>query len=263
MNYTYQKDVQDWLHFIRHQETVSCLELLPDGPLKILEIGGGDGYIASLLSKNGYVVISTDIAPRYPASCHVQKMSADHLEFSKHTFDVIFSSNVLEHIKELQPVFKELKRVAKDDALFVFILPTPAWRLMSSFWYIFRVLKIIFSKLFHYSLNWRHKAVSKDNSIHENQVKYKKASLYVKIKHIILHPHGEYPSFLHELYYFSPFRWKRLFIKSGFKIISHKRGPLFYSGEFVFKFKFISLRRFVARNIFSAGHIYIMRKNYG
>ena len=47
---------------------------------------------------------------------------------------------MLEHIKELQPVFKEFKRVAKEDALFIFVLPTPGWRLISSFGYFFRLI---------------------------------------------------------------------------------------------------------------------------
>jgi len=259
LNYIYEKNVQDWLHFIRHQETIPILKLLPDGS-KILEIGGGDGYIASLFSKNGHVVTSTDIVPRYPSLFPVQEMSADDLAFSNNTFDIIFSSNVLEHIKELQPVFKEFKRVAKEDALFIFVLPTPAWRLISSFWYFFRLIDTSLSKIFNLFLKGT-KIINKDNSLYENHVETEKIKfLYMKkIKQKILHPHGEYTSFIHEIYYFSPFRWKCLFINSGFKIKSHKRGPLFYSGESIFKFRFIKIRKFLAKYFFSSGHIYVLK----
>ena len=255
MNYIYQRDTQEWLHYKRSQETSSVLLLL-EPPLKILEIGGGDGYIASIFSKEGYDITTIDLDPRFPSVFPVEKMSADHLIYPDHTFDVIFSSNVLEHINELSPVFKEMRRVAKKNAQFIFILPTPAWRLISSFWYFFKILKIISLKIFLFK---EPKTITTDNAVHENQVALEKVSLFDKIKRIILHPHGEYPSFIHEIYYFSPYRWRRLFINNGFKIISHKRGPLFYSGESIFKFKFIKIRKFLAQYCFSSGHVYILR----
>ncbi|MBC8489678.1 MAG: class I SAM-dependent methyltransferase [Bacteroidetes bacterium] len=258
MIYIYQKGIQEWLHFKRFQETASILESLSDSPLKILEIGGGDGYIASIFSKEGHDIFSMDLQPRYPSSFQVKQMSAEHLIFPKNTFDIIFSSNVLEHINELSPVFKEMQRVAKHEAQFIFFLPTPTWRLISSFWYFFRLIKAFLTKLFYFICK-RSKTITTDNNVYENQVELEKVSLYKKIKHIILHPHGAYPSFLHELYYFSPFRWKRLFINNGFKILSHKRGPLFYSGESFFKFRFIKYRKLLAKYFFSSIHIYILK----
>jgi len=229
LDYDYKKDIQEWLHFIRYQETIPVLKLLPDGS-KILEIGGGDGYIASMFSKEGHDITSIDLNPRFPSSFPVEKMSADHLIYPEQSFDVIFSSNVLEHIKDLPPVIKEMQRVAKEDALFVFVLPTPAWRLISSFFFIFKLFRIIFLKLFNYCFRKRSKTVVADNNVHDNPIELENVSFLKKIKRLILHPHGEYYSFLHEIYYFSSFRWKLLFKKNGFNIISYKRGPLFYSG---------------------------------
>ncbi len=233
MKYTYQKDFQEWLHFVRYEEIISVLDFLPDPPLKILEIGGGDGYIALLFSKNGYVITSTDIAPRYPASFPVQETSADHLEFPNCTFDVIFSSNVLEHIKNLPAVFKELQRVSKPNAKFIFVLPTPTWRIISSFWYILRLISIFFKKIYIKIFGGDGIVILDKENI---DIKYElnNISFHEKIKRIVLHPHGEYPSFLHEMYYFSKYRWKSIFVNNGFNILKYKRGPLFYSGESFF-----------------------------
>ena len=88
--YLYEKDTQKWLHYIRHYETISVLDKLPDRPIRILEVGGGDGYIASIFSGLGYEIISTDISPRQPSVFPVQKMSADHLDFPNQTFDIVF-----------------------------------------------------------------------------------------------------------------------------------------------------------------------------
>lgn len=261
MKYTYSKNIQKWLHFVRYQETVSCLKLLPEPPLKILEIGGGDGYIASIFSEYGYDITSIDIQPRYPTSFPVQKMNADYLIFPENTFDVIFSSNVLEHIKDLPLVINEMKKVAKKDALFIFVLPTPAWRLITSVYYILRLFRIIFLKLLNYIFRKRPGAIITNNSFHDNPVEIKKVTFFEKIKQLILHPHGEYPSFLHEIYYFSYFRWKLLFKKNCLNIVSYKKGPLFYSGVSVFKFRLIKVRKFLAEYFFSSGHIYLLKSN--
>ena len=261
MNYTYSKNAQKWLHFIRYEETISCLELLPEPPLKILEIGAGDGYIASIFSGLGYNITSIDNQPRYPSSFPVKKMNAEQIIFPENTYDIIFSSNVLEHIKDLEPVFKELKRVAKENALFIFVLPTPAWRIISTIWYFISFFKLLFSKLFNSFFNRSPNSLFADKNTNEILVEIENVSLLQKIKRLIIQPHGEYPSSFHEIYYFSPFRWKRLFIENRFNIISHKRGPLFYSGESFFSFRFIRLRKFLAEYFFSSVHIYLLKSN--
>ena len=86
---------QKWLHYIRKQEVNKALEFFPNGKkLKILDLGGGDGYIASLLAERGYEVNSIDFDPRFPQHYYVQKVSDSKLPFPNATFDIIFSSNV-------------------------------------------------------------------------------------------------------------------------------------------------------------------------
>ena len=249
---------QGWLHFIRSEEANMVLKYFPEGEnLKILEIGGGDGYIASIFSDNGYAVTSIDIKPRFPQSFPVQKVSRSKLAFPDKTFDIIFSSNVLEHVVELDVLLKETKRVAKKDAIMIHVMPTPVWRLITSFWYVLRVTKTIFMKLtvFHK----KNETNQNDNeSFYINNESEKRQTLGMKLKRILLHPHGEYPSFIHEFYYFSKIRWRNIFKTNEFECLHVYRCPLIYSGESVFKFRFIPLRKYIANNIFSAGYIFIL-----
>lgn len=100
--------------------------------LKVLEIGGGNGYQASLISATGANIISIDIAtpsPGIQTYFPVQIYDGRHIPFPEEEFDVIFSSNVLEHIRDLEAIFSEIRRVIKPDGLIIHILPTPTWRL--------------------------------------------------------------------------------------------------------------------------------------
>jgi SAM-dependent methyltransferase len=253
------KSVQDWLHFIRLEEVLEAMKFFPEGKnLKILEIGGGDGYIASIFSDKGHDITSIDLNPRFPQSYPVQQVKDSNLDFAENTFDVIFSSNVLEHVTDLKLLFDETKRVAKEDALMIHVMPTPSWRFITSFWYFLSIFQLFFKKIFlrkKKNIQQETMAVPSDVA----SVKEKKLSAGKKIKKILLHPHGEYPSFIHEFYYFSKMRWLRVFKKNDFEAVDNCRCPLLYSGLSVFKFKSINTRRSIAKMFFSAGHIYILK----
>ena len=258
MSYVYEdKSLQNWLHFIRHEEAIAAMKLFPTGNhLKILEIGGGDGYIASIFAERGYIVTSIDISPRYPQHFPVQEVAGDKLSFPDENFDIVFSSNVLEHVVNLRVLLSEIKRVAKKDAVIIHTMPSPAWRLLTTFFYIFRlILKGPLILISHLKGNSENENVS---GLLVNEKDSVKKTYIKKLRNIILHPHGNYPSFFHEIYYFSRKRWLKVFMENNFKITHTCKCPLMYSGYFVFKFKFVSLRRKVAEDFFSAGYIYIM-----
>src|SRR5262245_8481029 len=103
--------------------------------VRVLEIGGGSGFQASVLSSWGCDVASIDLAENamgqdnyYP----VQVYDGKRLPFSDASVDVVFSSNVLEHIKTISEILAETRRVLKIGGLAVHILPSPSWRLWTS-----------------------------------------------------------------------------------------------------------------------------------
>jgi len=49
------------------------------------------------------------------------------------TFDIVFSSNVLEHIPHIYQFQKEIQRVLKPDGIVIHILPSSSWRIWSNF----------------------------------------------------------------------------------------------------------------------------------
>lgn len=55
-----------------------------------------------------------------------------HLPFEGGSFDVVWSSNVIEHVGEIDAFEAEIRRVLTPEGLAVHALPTASWRLWTS-----------------------------------------------------------------------------------------------------------------------------------
>ena len=103
-----------------HTETLRTAEIevvikyLPPPPATILEIGGGNGHSAFLLSEHGYSVRSIDVAPWPNVHRHpVEIYDGRTLPADDSSVDIVFSTNVLEHIVDLSLTMREVHRVLK------------------------------------------------------------------------------------------------------------------------------------------------------
>jgi len=54
------------------------------------------------------------------------------IPFEDHAFDIVFSSNVLEHIPHVVEFQKEIQRVLKPDGIAIHVLPSSSWRVWSN-----------------------------------------------------------------------------------------------------------------------------------
>lgn len=247
-----QEDI-NWLHFIRNAELKTTLDFFPvEKNLKILEIGGGDGFIAKKIHEQGHKIISIDQIPKYPQYFPVTVGNATKLDYESEEFDMIFSSHVLAHIDEIELFFIECKRVLKKNGLLIHIVPSTQWSIGTNFWHY-----ILLPKFF---IEWR-----RSNTLIENTDNYnkniKKNNITNRIINILfLHPLGENPSFIHEFYYFSKYRWKKIFQNHEFKIMNVKNGPYFYTGHNILKNKLLGLRRMLAINGFTGSFCFVLKK---
>lgn len=106
--------------------------LLPSGA-RILEVGAGSGFQARALSSWGHEVVAVDIAgPTQGAWYPVQPFDGVRIPFDDNTFDVVFSSNVLEHVQEFDALVSEMRRVLRPGGTMVHIVPSSSWRLWTT-----------------------------------------------------------------------------------------------------------------------------------
>lgn len=245
-------DELEWLHHVRSMELKIIEDILHEHKnLKMLEIGGGDGYQAKILNDFGFSVISLDVEPRIPLIFPVKKIDNAKLDFPDKTFDIVFTSHVLQHVNDIEHMFNEIKRVVKNDGLVLHIVPTSGWSFVTNIWHYLFIPKYILKSF--------KKHVFKDSSLcsKPNMNSYNTKSY--NLKKLFLHPLGISPSFIHELFYFSKNYWAKLFLRNGFEILDIRYGPYLTSGYGIFKFKMISLRKIFAKCHFTSSYCFILK----
>jgi len=207
--------------------------------IKVLEIGGGNGYQASKIASWGCTVYSIDLPNRENSAKYfaVADYNGRDFPFESEYFDVIFTSNVLEHVADTGQTMKEIWRVLKPSGKALCIMPTPAWR----FWSI----------LSHYPY-----ALS---SILRSIIKQQPFS--IKGKGLIAPPHGEYQSSFHEIFSYSSRRWRVAFQDAQLKVIKQHKTGVFCTLYAIFPNADLRVRRFLATLLGSAGNIFIVSRN--
>lgn len=117
------------LEAIRLYEIEQVLALLGDCCNKrLLEIGGGTGWQAKFLSQRGFGVESIDVTSHEDKVWPVKVYDGFHIPFEDNEFDLVFSSNVLEHIPHIVEFQSEIQRVLKHGGLTLHLVPSSSWR---------------------------------------------------------------------------------------------------------------------------------------
>lgn len=243
-----------YLDRLRYAELCSVRSLFPDSG-SVLEIGGGNGYQAAVLKSWGLAVVSIDIEPqgawteRY---FDVVGYDGKTIPIADGKVDVIFSSNVLEHIAEdaLQALFTDMRRVLVPGGFAVHLVPTPVWRL----WTI----------MAHYP--WLILRVVRGTPSGEGMVQpsvaaaIQRRGLLGLLKRALWPaPHGEYPSSLAELSAFRERAWCNRFAAGGFAVYQCYPAGIFYTGYTLFPRLPMSWRRFLSKLLGSACKVHVVK----
>jgi SAM-dependent methyltransferase len=227
----------------------------------VLEIGGGDGWQASLMTSWGYSVTSIDVeVPEGGRTCFpVQLYDGVSIPSPDEQFDLVFSSNVLEHVRDLPAFLTEVRRVLRKDGICVHLVPSVSWRLWSLLahyallpWFVGRKLARSIRRLL---------------GPHGPERRVTGAGLggsgstpfLAKIRFVTgLQPHGEFPSSFGELLAFRKKSWAQRFECAGFGLVSSGATGLFCSGAwFILPLQW---RRRLAPLLGSASSIFVMKK---
>lgn len=256
------------LHSIRSAELDCILPILAEysagesgSNAAILEIGAGTGWQAKQLSERKYDVEAIDIAAsnyRNEQVWPVTTYDGVDIPFPDGRFDILLSSNVLEHIPHLEDFHNEMQRVLKPGGIAIHIVPSGSWRLWTNVAHYPFIIKTAIAKII--GRFTREPSLRTDDRLTENTSESEAASVGRSIV-AALYPqrHGESGNALSEIYLFSRFGWSKLFRQGGWRLRLVYSNKLFYTG-----YMFLgSLLRHRARRVLSyvlggSCHIFVL-----
>ena len=246
---------------IEHRRLIRKLELEQAVPLfgrgrRVLEIGAGAGWQAGMLARKGYQVTAIDVPEsNYTAirEWNVIRYDGVHIPAPDRYFDVIFSSNVLEHVSDLPGLQQEMFRVLRPGGTAVHIMPTPTWRFWTACNFYVRRMMQAYSML-------RRTKIAPVEEEHESWSQLAPSS---RFRRALFPPkHGVRGSWLSELYLFSEFRWKKLLVNDQWHLLSITPNGLLYSGYRIFGEKLsIESRRRLSTLLGSSCNLYVLKRS--
>jgi SAM-dependent methyltransferase len=226
--------------------------------LKVLELGGGRGVQARAIASWGCDIQSIDIRGRglreglvFP----VVDYDGVHIPFPDNSFDIVFSSNVLEHVTNLPDLLADVRRVLRPSGVGIHVMPTPAWRLWTSVAHYVSMLQFLFNRA-------RGTETSRIGCFEgplPGDVLADKGWSYAATRALLPRAHGEFPSALVELSRYSRVAWKRVFASSGFRADQVYATGIFYAGYGIFPHWDLNRRKSLARWLGSACNVFVTR----
>jgi ubiquinone/menaquinone biosynthesis C-methylase UbiE len=222
---------------------------------KLLEIGSGKGWQAKYLSKIGYEVTAIELPNNQSDGKREYSLvfyDGHVMPFRDNTFDIIFSSNVMEHIPHITNFQNEIQRVLKPNGFAIYILPTASWRFWTSFTYYLDIFRKAIATL----------SLTDNNRFNCNILKIKNKKHWKIFKYVFPSTHGSFGPFIKELYLFSPKRWLSLFSRTGWIINNSFPSNLFYTGYLIMNDNLsINYRYLFSYFLGSSSFVYILKNH--
>ena len=228
----------------------------------LLEIGAGTGWQAKALSAAGFRVEAVDLPVTNALSGHararawpIRDYDGAHLPYSDGAFDVIYSSNVLEHVIELDTLNDEMKRVLRPGGVALHLVPNSAWRLLSLFTY--------YPAQAVDALRWlrRPRAPAVESGAERGSTSASDPSLVGKaVRRLLPAAHGSIGTPISELSRFSKKRWDEHFVRAGWEILHYGNNGALASGDYLLGSLLpMSARRMLGRATGGIAHVYLLR----
>lgn len=196
---------------------------------RILEIGAGTGEQARELTRRGFDVTAIEIAQ----SNYAANRTFPIIDYDGHaiplpdaSIDIVFSSNVLEHVPDLPRMHAEIRRVLRPSGYCVHAMPTHSWR----FW----------TTLSSYPDALVRLAVAAPDLLPHGwpsgpELRRLARSWYRTGRQVVgaMLPrrHGERGNVVSELWLFHPSWWRQNFADNRFTVVHDEPMGLFYTGN--------------------------------
>jgi ubiquinone/menaquinone biosynthesis C-methylase UbiE len=223
----------DHLDAIRLAEIDKIASFLPAGA-RILDIGAGTGSQALELQRRGFEVTAIEVANSIYSTHRVFPITdydGRTIPLPDASVDVVFSSNMLEHVPDLSHMHAEIRRVLAAGGTCFHVLPTHTWRLWTTLGSYLKAISFSVSSL---------PQLLPQAAPRATELRRLRKAWYWTARHTIglclPRRHGERGNVISELWLFHPRWWRRNFEENGFAVIAHAPMGLFYTGEVLFGF---------------------------
>lgn len=186
---------------------------------RVLEIGSGTGIQLDRLSGIAEEVCGLDLEGGIysgDADPRVRTYDGHHIPFPDGHFDVVFSSNVLEHVRHREAFQAEIARVLAPGGRCVHILPTHHWRA----WTTLATIALAPVNL----------AIAAAASVRDGEWRLPRSGGEWRDL-LIGEQHGEFGSRRTEYDHFRPGTWAEVFRRCGWRIDEMRPLGMFYEGN--------------------------------
>jgi SAM-dependent methyltransferase len=246
----------DQLQAIRAVEIDKIAAFLRPGA-RVLEIGAGTGQQALELQRRGFQVTAIEVPDSSYAPYQVfpiRNYDANTIPLPDESVDLVFSSNVLEHVPDLTRTHGEIRRVLAAGGRCVHVLPTPGWR----FWTILSgypdsILHVVFGASQLVPRTFPRHAELQRLGRAWFQLASDVGGRWFPLRH------GVRGNLMSELWLFHPSWWRRNFTENGFSVVHDEPMGLFYTGNMLLGSCLgFPRRRWLARTLGSACHLFVL-----
>ena len=264
----------NWIKHLHNTRKVEINRIFHNCPANLfnngLELGAGDGFQSKLILKYIRKLISTDynlprLQKKTTSTIEYLKCDAEETDhyFAPEKFDIIFSSNMLEHLPNPEKALKGMHRILKNDGIMIHLIPNSMWK----FSHIAMFYPNLFVRLIEkistpnrLIADIRKKMAGKSDIL-KTKTEFDDNPKSTNHNHTWIWPstHGAYKTHWKEFLGFRKKRWLKLFKSEGFKIIKVINGPV-CSG---YGFGLDNIRKQLEKIGLSSSYAYItIKENY-
>ena len=257
---------ESFFEVLRLAEVEATLELFkeyaPEGA-RVLEVGAGRGWQARALARAGYSVEAIDLPATVEISNHargrifpITDYDGASVPFEPSAFDVVYSSNVLEHVVEFDRLNEELHRVLKPNGFAIHLVPTSLWRVSSILAYypaqVVDLLRLL-----------RRRVMADVSSGSEAGGAGRGVGVAISAKilrRLVPSAHGAIGNPATELFRYSRASWTDTFQSRGWKVVRYGQSDIWATGEYLMGHRLsLEARRRIARLVGGIAHIFVLR----
>ena len=209
---------------LRRREIEAVFRHVPDDTFEeALELGAGDGAQSQYIARCARNVLCTDLnADRLERTAHPRLTydicDAEQLPYDTGRFDLVYSSNLLEHLPNPQKALAEMERILRDGGVMVHIVPNRFWKLLHvGLFYPRQAVFVLETALSGGRVRTDGEEPSRGNNIKSARPSFLRRNLLPAV-------HGEYSGHVQEFVRMGASYWTQAFEQAGLEPIGKVSG---------------------------------------